>query len=222
MVPLEKLLQETISNHGRLCPRQVLGIRLGLAGASALSLEVPRQDKRLLVIVETDGCFVSGIEAATGCTVGHRTLRVEDYGKVAATFVDVETGQAWRVAPRLDVRSRAYDYAPGENRRYCAQLRGYQVMPEAELLSIESVQLSVPVADLVSRPGIRVNCDGCGEEIINQREIKLGTQILCRACAGYGYYQPSDGIAPLESSPLYQMNHLARPSMNEWRTSTGV
>lgn len=188
----EEALQDSISRHRRLCPRQVLGIRVGLAGAAALGLTVPREDKRLLVIVETDGCFVSGVEAATGCTAGHRTLRVEDFGKVAALFADVETGATVRVAPRLDVRQRAYDYAPGETRRYFAQMQGYQVMPEEELLSVERVELNVPVSDLVSRPGVRVNCDVCGEEIINQREIERGGQTLCRACAGYSYYIPFD------------------------------
>ena len=89
------------ARHTHLCPRQVLGARIGLAGASALGLDLPRADKRLLVILETDGCFADGIDAATGCTVGHRTMRIEDYGKIAATFVDVETERALRIAPSL-------------------------------------------------------------------------------------------------------------------------
>jgi formylmethanofuran dehydrogenase subunit E len=143
-----------------------------------------------LVILETDGCFADGVEAATGCTVGHRTLRVEDYGKVAATFVDVKTGQAVRIAPALDVRQRAYAYAPEEKRHYFAQLAAYQVMPDEELLMIQEVYLATPVEALVSRPGVRVNCDSCGEEIINEREVIRGHGILCRACVGEGYYQP--------------------------------
>lgn len=194
MTALEKLLQKSISHHGRLCPRQVLGIRVGLAGSTALGMEVPRGDKTLLVIVETDGCFVSGIEVTTGCAVRHRTLRIEDLGKVAATFANVTTGQAVRVAPRLDVRQRAYDYAPSEDRRYSAQLQGYQVMPDDELLSIERVLLTRSVADLVSRPGLRVNCDRCGEEIINEREIRQDALILCQTCTGYAYYKTLSDI----------------------------
>jgi formylmethanofuran dehydrogenase subunit E len=169
----------------------VLGVRIGLAGAAALGLDVPRRDKRLLVIVETDGCFVSGIEVATGAAVRHRTLRVEDYGKVAATFVDVETGRAVRVAPRLDVRSKASLYAPTEKRRYFAQLKAYQLMPDEELLTLSEVTLNTPVKTLVSRPGVRVNCVLCGEEIINERQVWLDGQWLCRACAGAGYYRPT-------------------------------
>lgn len=186
---LKEILTFSASRHSHLCPRQVLGARLGLAGAAALGLDVPRKDKRLLVILETDGCFADGIEAATGCTVGHRTLRIEDYGKIAATFVDVQTSQAVRLAPRLDVRQRACDHAPGESRHYFAQLQAYQVMPDVELLTIQPVHLTTPVTKILSRPGIRVNCDLCGEEIINNREICKNGQTICRSCAGDSFYQ---------------------------------
>ena len=189
MNTLSEILTASASRHSHLCPRQVLGARIGLTGAAALGLEIPRQDKRLLAILETDGCFADGIEAATGCTVGHRTLRVEDYGKIAATFVDTQTGQAVRLAPRLDVRQHAYDYVPGEARHYFAQLQAYQVMPDIELLTIQSVQLKKTVAEVISRAGVRANCEACGEEIINEREILVGGRVLCQACAFGGYYQ---------------------------------
>lgn len=195
---LAELLAQTAARHSHLCPRQVLGVRIGLAGAAALGLTVPRRDKRLLVIVETDGCFVDGVEVATGCAVGHRTLRVEDYGKVAATFVDAATEEAVRVAPRPDVRQRAAAYAPDEPRRYFQQLRGYQAMPDEDLLTIEPVQLLRPVGQLVSRPGMRVNCAGCGEEIMNEREVVVDGLPYCRACAHGGYYATAIALpAPL-------------------------
>jgi formylmethanofuran dehydrogenase subunit E len=193
---LKAILERSSSWHKHLCPRQVLGARMGLAGAAALGLagaadydlEMPRRDKRLLVIVETDGCFSSGVEAATGCSVRHRTLRVIDYGKIAATFVDVKTATAVRVAPQLDVRQKAYTYAPDEKKHYFAQLIGYQHMPDAELFTIQPVRLNTDVSQLVSRAGVRVNCAGCGEEIINEREIMRGERPFCTACAGLAYY----------------------------------
>lgn len=189
MLSLTDILEQSAAQHSHLCPRQVLGARIGLAGATALGLEAPRGDKRLLVIVETDGCFADGVAAATGCTVGHRTLRVEDYGKIAATFVDTKTGQAIRVAPNLDVRQRAYAYAPQEKRHYFAQLVAYQVMPDHELLSVQQVSLTTPVEALISRAGVRVNCMLCGEEIINERQVQRDGLLLCKACAGEAYYQ---------------------------------
>ncbi len=189
MTDIQALLQLSAARHSHLCPRQVLGVRIGLAGAAALGLDVPRKDKRLLVILETDGCFADGVEVATGATVGHRTLRVEDLGKIAATFIDVKSGRAVRVAPRLDVRQRALAYAPEERRHYFAQLKAYQIMPDPELLMLQDVELITPVEAIVSRPVIRTNCQICGEEIINEREIHRDGQVLCRTCAGEGYYR---------------------------------
>jgi formylmethanofuran dehydrogenase subunit E len=94
-------------------PRQVLGVRLGLLGQAELGLAVSLGDKQLLVIVETDGCFADGVMAATGCSIGARTLRVIDHCKVAAVFVDVATDRAVRIAPQSQARERAVEYAPG-------------------------------------------------------------------------------------------------------------
>jgi len=185
---LTRLLEVSSARHTHLCPRQVLGARIGLAGASALGLDIPRRDKRLLVILETDGCFADGIEAATACAVGHRTLRIEDYGKIAATFVDVETERTLRIAPQPDLRHRAFSYADGESRHYFAQLQAYQSMPDDELLTIQPIILTTPVQEIVSRAGVRVNCDACGEEIINEREVILHGRVLCRACGWGSYY----------------------------------
>jgi formylmethanofuran dehydrogenase subunit E len=185
---LSDYLQKSTRHHSHLCPRQILGVRLGLLGMKALGFDAPPPKKRLLVIVESDGCFADGVIAATDCAVGHRTLRVEDYGKTAAVFVDTVTGRAVRVAPALDVRQKAYAYAPDEPRHYFAQMQAYQIMPDDEMFTVSEVQLATPIEAIVSRPGIRVNCDLCGEEIINEREIHRDGLTLCRACAGNAYY----------------------------------
>jgi formylmethanofuran dehydrogenase subunit E len=183
------LLEKSMQAHDHLCPRQILGVRIGLAGMAALGFSEPPTKKQLLVISETDGCFVDGVIAATGCTVGHRTLRVEDYGKVAVTFVDTKTGRAVRVAPRLDIRERACTFAFEESRHYFAQMQAYQSMPDEEMLVVQEVILNTPIEQIVSRPGVRVNCDVCGEEIMNEREIRQSGLTLCFTCAYGGYYQ---------------------------------
>ncbi|MCP4359416.1 MAG: formylmethanofuran dehydrogenase [Chloroflexi bacterium] len=188
MLDLQTMLEKSSERHRHLCPRQVLGVRIGLAGAAALGLEVPRRDKRMLTLVETDGCFADGVEVATGCTMGHRTLRLVDYGKIGATFADVKTETAVRVAPQLDVRQRALLYTPEERKKYFAQLVGYQRMPDEKLLTIWPVKLTTPVMEIVSRAGVRVHCANCGEEVINEREVMLGKRPLCRACAEPAYY----------------------------------
>lgn len=186
---LKQILTEASGRHNKLCPRVVLGARIGLAGAEAINLEVPRKDKDMLVFVETDGCFVSGVESATGCSVNHRTMRIVDYGKTAGTFINVGTGQAVRVAPQMGVRQQALAYAPEESSRYSAMLHGYQFMPVNDLLNIEEVKLTTSVSTIISRAGVRVQCDCCGEEIINEREIMRENLILCQSCAEPGYYQ---------------------------------
>ncbi|MBI5955052.1 MAG: TraR/DksA C4-type zinc finger protein [Chloroflexi bacterium] len=193
---LDDLLKKSALDHSHLCPRQILGVRLGLAGLTALGFDSPPDKKRLLVITETDGCFADGLSAATNCTVGHRTLRVEDYGKTAATFVNVKTNRAFRVAPALDVRQRAYDYASNESRRYLAQMQAYQTMPDDEMFTVSEVRLVASIEAIVSRPGMRVNCDLCGEEIMNEREIKRDGLTLCRACVHGGYYSTGHTFIP--------------------------
>ena len=186
---IQPLLEKSMRDHDHLCPRQILGVRIGLAGMKVLGFSEPPKKKQLLVISETDGCFVDGVIAATDCTVGHRTLRVEDYGKVAATFVDVKTGKAVRVAPRLDIRERAIAFAPDEPRHYFAQMQAYQIMPDEVMFNISEVNLVTPVEEIVSKPGMRVNCERCGEEIMNEREVIHKGLILCHSCATVGYYQ---------------------------------
>jgi len=194
---IQHLLDKSARDHSHLCPRQILGVRLGLAGMSALGFDTPPDKKRLLVITEADGCFADGLSAATNCTVGHRTLRVEDYGKTAATFVDTQTNRAVRIAPALDIRQRAYQYTSGESRHYFVQMNAYQIMPDDEMFTVTSVTLKVPIEAIVSRAGVRVNCDVCGEEIMNEREVKQDTLTLCRACAHGGYYQMAQQSLPV-------------------------
>src|SRR5689334_13290713 len=125
MLALDQLLENSAALHRHICPRQVLGVRMGMWAAELLSLELPQENKRLLTIVETDGCFSDGVAVATNCWVGRRTMRVEDYGKVAATFIDTQTGVAWRMAPHPDARSQAAPYAPEAKNRWQAMLLGY-------------------------------------------------------------------------------------------------
>jgi len=177
------------SDHKHLCPRQILGVRFGLRGMLVHNFDLSLRPKHLLVIAETDGCFVDGVIAVTKCTVGHRTLRIEDYGKIAATFVNVKTGQAIRISPTLDVREKANFYAPEEQRHYFAQMQAYQSMPDDELMSVQEVKLNFDIHDIVSHAGKRVNCEKCREEIINEREVLVEGKIYCKSCAQGGYYQ---------------------------------
>lgn len=160
---------------------------MGLYAGELLGLELPRRDKRVYTFVETDGCFVDGVTAATGCAIGHRTLRLMDYGKVAASCVDTESGRAVRIWPSPQCRARAAYYAPLAPNRWRAQLEAYQIMPAAELLSACEVELLIDLKALIARRGVRVSCSICGEEILNQREVIRDDKKLCCFCASGGY-----------------------------------
>jgi len=188
MQNLDFILAESAKRHKHLCPRQVLGARMGLFAAELLGMELPRCDKRLFVISETDGCTVDGLIAATGCRVGSRTLRIQDFGKVAATFADTYTEETIRLAPKPEARSLAAEYAPGARNKWEAMLSGYQVMPITDLFAIQAVHLNMPLSQMLSRPGRKAICEVCREEIINGREILNQEVVICRACAGEGYY----------------------------------
>lgn len=198
---LPDVLRRSAARHAHLCPRQVLGARAVLAGAAALGLDVPRDDKRLLAIVETDGCFSDGVAVASGCAVGHRTLRVEDVGRIAVTLVDAADGRAVRVRPRRDVRRRVADWADGAaalasalglEARWTAYVLAYQRMDDAALLDVAPVALAVDVAAVVSHPDRRAVCVHCGEEVFNGREVPSPAGPLCAPCAApeRAYYRP--------------------------------
>jgi formylmethanofuran dehydrogenase subunit E len=188
MPALAELLETSAALHRHLCPRQVLGVRMGVYAGQLLGLDLPQIDKRLYTFVETDGCFADGVAAAAGCWLGRRTLRLVDYGKIAATFVDTQTQRAIRIHPHPDSRHRAAHYAPGAKSRWHTMLAAYQIMPDDDLLCWQTVQLTLSMPALISRPGVRVNCAICGEEIINEREVSIGGQMICQSCAYGGYW----------------------------------
>lgn len=188
MKTLIELLEATAALHRHLCPRQILGVRMGMLAGQLLNLELPQPNKRLLTIAETDGCFADGVAVATNCWVGRRTLRINDYGKIAATFIDTKTEQTFRISPRQDIRRIAAQFVSKVTNRWETQLLGYQTMPDDLLFQVQAVTLLDSVKSLVSKPGQRVSCVQCGEEIINEREVLQDHQIICKACAGQGYY----------------------------------
>lgn len=187
MPEIKTFLEHSAALHDHVCPRQVLGVRMGMHAARLFDLALPQTDKRLYTFVETDGCFADGILVATGCSLGHRTMRLMDYGKVAATFVDTLTERAVRIAPHAQARTRALDYAPQSEGHWQAQLEAYQIMPVNELLVWQEVTLNLSMKALISI-NQRVTCSVCGEEILNEREVRVEDQVVCRSCFGESYW----------------------------------
>lgn len=185
---LEPFFAQLSALHKHLCPRQVLGVRMGMHAAGLFTLKLPQSNKRLLTFVETDGCFSDGISVATGCTMGHRTMRLVDHGKIAATFVDTHTAKALRCSASPDARVNAAACVPDARSRWHTQLAAYQRMSNEKLFQVQEVTLSFDVNAIVGKPGSRTACSVCGEEIINQREVVINRQPACRSCAGEKYW----------------------------------
>jgi formylmethanofuran dehydrogenase subunit E len=202
MQDLQTLLNASTERHHRhLCPRQVLGVRMGMYAAELFSLDLPQTDKRLFAFVETDGCLIDGIAVGTGCWVGNRTMRVMDYGKSAATFVDTQVQRSIRIMATRESRTRALEYAPNAPDRWHAQLAAYQIMPANELLIARDVMLTVSLEQIISRHGKRVVCDECGEDIINELEVRRAGRVLCRACAEGAYYATTNNSQLMKTIP---------------------
>lgn len=187
----DRLLAEAEALHGHICPGQVLGVRMALLGCRELGIEDPQKEpKRLVVYVEIDRCATDAIQVVTGCKLGKRTMKYVDYGKVAATFVDLHTGDAVRVVAREDARENATLYQSEDCTKYEAQLSAYKEMSDSELFDIEHVQVNIPAEDMPGPPRERVICHQCGEAVNDSREVRLAGKVLCRACAYGSYYAP--------------------------------
>lgn len=185
---LDTLLQRSAALHNHLCPRQVLGVRMGVHAGAWLGLDLPQSDKRVFTFVETDGCFADGIMAATGCALGRRTMYLMDYGKSAATFIDTETQRAVRIHAHPNAREHAIACQPEAESNWHAMLQAYQSLPAADLLVAQAVRVTLSMEALISLPGLRAICATCGEEIMNAREVVIDGQTFCRACADGAYY----------------------------------
>ena len=184
----QHLLEQSAARHDHLCPRQILGVRMGLLAAKILHLDLPQSDKRLYTIVETDGCGMDGIAVATGCSPGRRSMRILDYGKMAATFIDTKTREAVRLSPHPQTRLLWDQYAPDAPDRWHGYLQAYQVMPDEVLLIALPVKFNFSLEKTISLPDQRAICEACDEEIINQRQIVADGHVLCQSCAGQSYY----------------------------------
>lgn len=196
MVMLSILLEKTAAMHHQLCPRQVLGVRMGILAGKLLDLDLPQEEKRLFVFMETDGCAADGVSVSTGCWVGRRTMRIIDFGKVAATFVDTKTDRAYRIHPHPACRSRSREYFPEAESEWHAQRDAYQHLTDEELLLAIPVELEVDLKSIIGQPGVRTDCTICGEEIINQRELVHEGSVLCLGCAGENYFKTISASIP--------------------------
>jgi formylmethanofuran dehydrogenase subunit E len=187
----QQLLAESVRIHGHLCPGQVLGVRMSMLGLREIGIRDPkgRDRKNILVYVEMDRCATDAVQSVTGCSLGKRSMKFFDYGKMAATYMNLKTNRSVRVVANEDSREKAKELFPGIENKYAAQLEAYKVMSDEELFDVMEVALKVRPADMPGRPMRRVQCDACGEHVQDMREVCRNGRVLCVACAQGGYYE---------------------------------
>jgi formylmethanofuran dehydrogenase subunit E len=190
MKTLDEYLADAAQAHGHICAGQVLGVRLAMLGLRELGIEDPiRERKRLVTYVEIDRCMTDAVALVTGCRLGKRALKFFDWGKVAATFVDLQTGRAMRIVVREESKKRASEMFPALDKEH-GQQQAYRVIADDELFEKQPVRVEIHPEDLPGYKGPRIVCDSCGEGINFKREVVSHGRTLCRACAGQSYFRP--------------------------------
>ena len=188
MKTLSQYLELAAVAHGHLCAGQVLGVRLAMLGLQELGIEDPiAERKRIVTYVEIDRCVTDAVALVANCRLGKRALKFRDWGKVAATFCDLETGRAVRIAAKESSKQAASEMFP-ELPREEGQQKAYAQVPDDVLFSIEWVKVEIHPEDLPGFKGPRIVCALCGEGINFKREVVQDKRTLCRACAGEKYY----------------------------------
>jgi formylmethanofuran dehydrogenase subunit E len=186
---MENVTKLAAALHGHLSPGVALGIRMGQIGLQRLGLS--RGDKRIFAVVETTLCLADGVQASTGCTPGHYSLRVEDFGKLAVCLARSDTKEGIRLAlkrgsihPLVDdwiMRRRKFSHDEEEK-------------ITREMLSLDEVlfhieQVTVEPFSEFNEARI-VECNMCGEWVVETKTVRAEGKTLCRACSGAGYYKP--------------------------------
>ncbi len=192
MLSLDHYLREAERAHGHLCAGQVLGVRMAMLGLQQLGIEDPhgKDRKRLVTFVEIDRCATDAIGVVTGCRLGKRALKFRDWGKMAATFVDLESGKAIRIAAKESSKQLARTMHPEIESKNQQQMLAYREMKEDDLFATQWVKVELPPEEVPGYKGERIVCAECGEGINFRREIVRDGRTLCQACAGQSYYKP--------------------------------
>jgi formylmethanofuran dehydrogenase subunit E len=209
MDAFEVLLKSSADTHGHLCPGQVVGVRMAMLGCRLIGLDEPTrhdQIKKLIVYVEMDRCTADAVAHVTGVRLGRRSLKFMDFGIMAATFVNLETGKAFRVVSTEEARSLADAYAPEIAEKSARQLEAYKRMPDSVLFRVQKVTVKLNDCDLPGPTRYKVPCSRCGQVVRDQREVIKSGQVLCKPCAQESYFSGA--------------REVTWPDMN-WKPDTG-
>ena len=177
--------------QGHMCAGQVLGLRLAIHGLELLGIDDPtgKHRKRLVSFVEIDRCATDAVTVVTGCRMGKRALKFRDFGKMAVTFCNLETGRAVRVVAKESSKQRAKEIYPEIEDKNSQQMKAYRELPVSDMFDHAWVRVNLPPEEMPGFKGPRVTCEECGEGINFKREVVNNGKTLCKGCAGARYYE---------------------------------
>lgn len=178
MKTFEQDLHEANEYHGHLCSGQVIGVRMARYAMQLLGIEDPQNFRNLIVYVECDRCLTDAIGTVTGCKLGKRNLKWLDYGKSAATFLNLESQKA----VRLYRKNRTY---PPDGEDLVAY---FNQIPDEEMFQVQNVTVFYELTDLPGKPLDSMICPICGEEVIDGRQVLRNGQEICKSCDEGDYY----------------------------------
>jgi len=191
MDSFHSLLESCAAEHGHLCPGQVVGVRMAILGCRLIGMDQPKrldQIKKLLVYVEMDRCTADAVAHVTGVKLGRRSLKFVDYGIMAATFMNLDTGDSYRVLSTEEARDLARVYAPEFATTSERQISAYKRMPESVLFRVQEVRVKIDEFDLPGPTRRKVACSRCGQLIRDAREIFLQGKPVCKPCTDRSYF----------------------------------
>jgi len=195
MESVEELLKQAEVAHGHLCAGQILGVRMSLLACRRLGVTDPRgaERKKLVTFIEIDRCASDAIGLVTGCRLGRRALKFRDWGKMAATFVNLETGRALRIVALENSRDLARERFPNIENKGQQQSMAYRELSDEELFGEQWVTVELPPREMPGYKGARVTCDECGEGVNFDRFVVQDGRQLCLPCAepARRYWQPA-------------------------------
>ena len=192
MESFEVLLENSAAAHGHLCPGQAVGVRMAMLGCRLIGLNEPTsrdQIKKLIVYVEMDRCTADAVANVTGVKLGRRSLKFLDYGIMAATFVNLEAGKAFRIISTEESRELADVYAPDMVDKSARQLAAYKRMPDSVLFRVQRVKVEIPAEDLPGPTRFKSTCSVCGQVVRDRREVVKDGRSFCKPCAHDVYYK---------------------------------
>lgn len=189
MSPLEKAVQF----HGHICPGLLRGVRVAEFAQQYLGIDRD-QDEELVAIVENDACGVDAIQAVLGCTFGKGNLVFRDYGKQVFTIISRQKGRAVRIAEKFGslVGPEFARYRELVNKGELSQeehiekerlqalmFETIMTKPFEEMFEYKEVSPDIPPRAVIRKT---VQCDGCGEGVMETRATPTPNGRLCPEC----------------------------------------